>query len=66
MDWQGKTAFITGGVSGIGFGVARASLGRYERGMRMRIDVTPALKHEPFLIEDSRGLMIAFEPRKNG
>lgn len=48
------------------FGVARASLGRYERGMRMRIDVTPALKHEPFLIEDSRGLMIAFEPRKNG
>jgi NAD(P)-dependent dehydrogenase (short-subunit alcohol dehydrogenase family) len=24
MDWQGKTAFITGGVSGIGFGVARA------------------------------------------
>ncbi len=24
MDWQGKTAFITGGVSGIGFGIARA------------------------------------------
>ncbi|MEZ5893340.1 MAG: SDR family oxidoreductase [Parvularculaceae bacterium] len=24
MHWQGKTAFITGGVSGIGFGVARA------------------------------------------
>ncbi len=22
MDWQGKTAFITGGVSGIGFGIA--------------------------------------------
>lgn len=24
MDWTGKVAFITGGVSGIGFGVARA------------------------------------------
>ncbi len=24
MTWQGKTAFITGGVSGIGFGIARA------------------------------------------
>ena len=24
MDWQGKVAFITGGVSGIGFGLARA------------------------------------------
>ena len=24
MDWRGKTAFITGGVSGIGFGIARA------------------------------------------
>lgn len=24
MTWRGKTAFITGGVSGIGFGVARA------------------------------------------
>ncbi len=24
MDFQGKTAFITGGVSGIGFGIARA------------------------------------------
>lgn len=46
------------------FGVAQAHLGRYDRGMRMRIDVTPALQHEPYLIEDSRGLMIAFEPRK--
>jgi NAD(P)-dependent dehydrogenase (short-subunit alcohol dehydrogenase family) len=24
MNWHGKTAFITGGVSGIGFGIARA------------------------------------------
>jgi NAD(P)-dependent dehydrogenase (short-subunit alcohol dehydrogenase family) len=24
MDWNGKTAFITGGVSGIGFGIAQA------------------------------------------
>ena len=24
MDWQGKTAFITGGVSGIGLGIAQA------------------------------------------
>ncbi len=48
------------------FGVGQARLVRYERGMRMRIDVTPALKHEPYLIEDSRGLMIAFEPRKQG
>jgi NAD(P)-dependent dehydrogenase (short-subunit alcohol dehydrogenase family) len=24
MDWRGKTAFISGGVSGIGFGIARA------------------------------------------
>ena len=24
MDWKGRTAFITGGVSGIGFGIARA------------------------------------------
>ena len=24
MNWQGKTAFITGGVSGIGFGIACA------------------------------------------
>ena len=24
MSWQGKTAFITGGVSGIGLGIAQA------------------------------------------
>ena len=27
MNWQGKTAFITGGVSGIGFGIACAFAG---------------------------------------
>lgn len=32
MDWQGKTAFITGGVSGIGFGISRAFA---EAGMRL-------------------------------
>ena len=24
MDWTGKVAFITGGATGIGFGIARA------------------------------------------
>ncbi len=24
MDWKGKTAFVTGAVSGLGFGIARA------------------------------------------
>lgn len=34
MDWQGKTAFITGGVSGIGFGIARAFS---DAGMRLAL-----------------------------
>ncbi len=27
MNWQGRTAFITGGVSGIGLGIAQAFAG---------------------------------------
>lgn len=46
------------------FGVSSARLERSPRGMRMRIAVTQGLRHEPFLIEDSKGLMIAFEPRR--
>jgi NAD(P)-dependent dehydrogenase (short-subunit alcohol dehydrogenase family) len=34
MHWQGKTAFITGGVSGIGFGIARAFS---DAGMRLAL-----------------------------
>lgn len=43
------------------FGVARAQLSRSPRGIQLRIDVTKALKHQPFLIEDAKGLMVAFE-----
>lgn len=46
------------------FGVASARLERDARGMRMTIQATAGLKHEPFLIEDPRGLMVAFEPRQ--
>ena len=46
------------------FGVATARLERDARGMRMTIQATAGLKHEPFLIEDPRGLMVAFEPRQ--
>ena len=45
------------------FGVNRAWLERSSRGMRMHIDVTRGLKHKPFLIEDPKGLIIAFEPK---
>ncbi|PQA86944.1 SDR family NAD(P)-dependent oxidoreductase [Hyphococcus luteus] len=34
MDWQRRTAFITGGVSGIGFGIARAFS---DAGMRLAL-----------------------------
>jgi NAD(P)-dependent dehydrogenase (short-subunit alcohol dehydrogenase family) len=34
MDWNGKAAFITGGVSGLGFGIARAF---HEAGMRLAL-----------------------------
>jgi NAD(P)-dependent dehydrogenase (short-subunit alcohol dehydrogenase family) len=34
MDWKGRIAFITGGVSGIGFGIARAF---HEAGMRLAL-----------------------------
>lgn len=34
MDWTGKAAFITGGVSGLGFGIARAF---HEAGMRLAL-----------------------------
>jgi len=34
MDWKGKAAFITGGVSGLGFGIARAF---HEAGMRLAL-----------------------------
>ena len=46
------------------FGVSSARLARDDRGMRMTITITPALRHEPFLIEDPHGLMVAFEPRR--
>ncbi len=44
------------------FGVSSAALGRDKRGMRMVIRVTPQLAHQPFLVEDPQGLMVAFEP----
>jgi NAD(P)-dependent dehydrogenase (short-subunit alcohol dehydrogenase family) len=34
MSWEGKTAFITGGVSGLGFGMARAC---HEAGMKLAL-----------------------------
>lgn len=46
------------------FGVDSARLQRDARGMRMIIDVTAGLKYQPFLVEDPRGLMVAFEPKK--
>ncbi|MGJ8670897.1 MAG: hypothetical protein ACSHXK_15530 [Oceanococcus sp.] len=45
------------------FGVNRAMLERTSRGIRMHIEVTGGLKHKPFLIEDPKGLIIAFEPK---
>lgn len=45
------------------FGVSSAQLMRTPRGMRLVIDITPDLRHQPFLIEDPHGLMVAFEPR---
>lgn len=45
-------------------GVAGARLTRNARGMEMRIEVTAGLQHQPFLIEDKRGLIVAFEPRR--
>jgi hypothetical protein len=46
-------------------GISAAQLKRDARGMRMIIEVTPALQHEPFLLEDRHGLIVAFEPRLN-
>ena len=43
MDWRGKTAFITGGVSGIGFGIARAFAGA---GMRLALSYRNAAYRE--------------------
>lgn len=33
-------------------------------GMRIKISTSPPLEHEPFIIEDTYGLMLAFEPRR--
>jgi NAD(P)-dependent dehydrogenase (short-subunit alcohol dehydrogenase family) len=50
MDWQGKTAFITGGVSGIGFGIARAFS---DAGM----DLILAYRNEAYRIDAEAWLM---------
>ncbi len=46
------------------FGVLSARIARDARGMNLRIAVSSDLAHEPFLIEDPHGLMVAFEPRR--
>lgn len=47
MSWHGKTAFITGGVSGIGFGIARAFA---EAGM----DLVLSYRNEDYRTEAER------------
>jgi NAD(P)-dependent dehydrogenase (short-subunit alcohol dehydrogenase family) len=53
MDWTGKIAFITGGVSGIGFGIARAF---HEAGIRLALSYRDeALKDEAAAWFDAQG-----------
>ncbi len=46
--------------------VAGAELTRTTKGLTLSVSTAPPLNHVPFVIEDSYGLMLAFEPRRPG